>query len=419
MEPHPPLQSPQVPIRALDNTLPQSAWHHFAAPNAALRDPRAEACFKEFINTVVNSPSLVVPIPAGIHGGIDDDPFIHLAQELSDVIDHSSQGWDASQDEVSVTTLIQSFLADPYGWAGWLGFQATPNIVGQFTTRVRTWQRDLALSWERLVDHLGTRPADASKELAGALSSLQSLLASDRIARDPYSGAAAALGATFQEYLLAYALNWFARGRVYARRIYPAAAGFHPLRDSAAVTARDQFELDRMEGNSVDWGSCLHSYVTDDPSLRADPGRFITILKNLRAFTATDSRYCHLLERSRDERSPELAQNAIARALTTGARLALPMRDPSATKLLAVRHWLYSELDELKEVGILKKTRLVPLLVKTIRLGLDSPTAHRVDVGIRDYLGMPLWHVYVLPGAPTTALGARLDRPKLPPGEPE
>ncbi len=398
-------------LRVIDNTLPQSAWDHFVHPRSPYADRVASECFREFVNVVINSRSLLVPVPQEIHGGKYDDHFIRLAQKLSRVLEGGASGMEQNLTDEVVETYLRSLQVNAQVWSGWIRFQCTPNIVKQFTRRVPDWSIQLKTAWDRINTSLGGQPLDSpDQRLRAVLGALAQDIFAPSVRPRRYCKQAADLNVDLREYMLAYGLNWFAGGRAYAPKVENGHCGFHQLRDAAAECATDSVSEETKRSTEIDWAEVLAAYLEKDRSLH-NAKRFTDLIEKIRDVVQGDEKYARLLDQAREaegeaasarsrevlESAAALEDEAVSHVLSL-VKLPLAFRPTDESWRLRIRQTAIEALQALEGSKLLSLTFLIPWTAKLLRVGMNSDVNRLVDVRLRRRLGMPLWHIYVIPG---------------------
>ncbi|MCK6691670.1 MAG: hypothetical protein L6Q97_06155 [Thermoanaerobaculia bacterium] len=292
--------------RAIDNTLPQTAYAYFKNPEDPFLEPNSRDVFMDFVNNFINTPHPVVPVPGNTsHVYEVEEPFIDLWQSQAEIYRGAALSTAESAEDL-LLRFVRTLKDKPsrLHWSVWIRFQWTKEIVAAYTSRVTNWGQDFKdalLTIQRFQqdnpDLLGP---------SGYIELLKKQIGKDFKKLNPhpdrrYKQFAFEHDVKIEEVAAAYAFSWYKRGASYVDRIGDSMILFHELRDSAGKRASDvvsapqngQYELKK-------WGEILNDFL-DNKLIERDKERIKDALCLMRDTVQHDGEYRYNVEKMTNE----------------------------------------------------------------------------------------------------------------------
>lgn len=257
--------------RIIDNTLPQSACHYINRHGERLLDPASSQAFSVYVDTFINAKIRCVTLPGRWLG--QGDPLTSLWHTTAaDIISGTTSLYS---DDEQIRRMLVSFSisldASPEGWAGWLCLQLTSVIARQFKSRVIDWRARLARAVNDIA--LATTPMVPRPE-ARIIKFRDSILApklrhhfaneanpDDQLDHE-FRTWARREGIELAEFAVAYAYDWYCRGRSYASIGASACVAFHPLRADVVTEVDGEWVTPFQGADEVKWSRIISAYLT-------------------------------------------------------------------------------------------------------------------------------------------------------------
>ncbi len=256
--------------RAIDNTIPQTAFAYFWNPQNPILEDNAKQHFIDFTNLYINTQKRVIPIPAKTrHHFAVDEPFIQLWQDDAVFIEEAAK--PDNRTVITSSELVEKFVDALYRneskaqWAKWIRFQWSPEIVRAYKSRVEYWVVDFD---------------EALEDIKQYKENLESVIEFD----SAYGGLGQKIDESFDSFVpdleyrlyadsknerllirdvaIAYAFSWFKRGASYRDKAYAIESSFffHDLRNQAALSSGDKCSFVANQEDFL-WGDILNDLL--------------------------------------------------------------------------------------------------------------------------------------------------------------
>lgn len=388
--------------RALDNTLPQSAYAYFLNPENPLNESKqiSRDCFLYFIEAYINSPKRMAPIPAESQGSYNiDEPFVSHWQSRASIIKNSQNKTGTSIDESELyNAFLVSISKRPKQWASWIKFQWTNDIVGAFQSRVEDWREQLNSSSEyikkaRLEKELGiTKITPILEKELSILESNQSIDRSYDVLSDDIQIDIPGLA-------MSYAINWFMRGSAYRDKNINHTTGFHILRTPATKSVNDKYSV--IESVSEWRFGIMVEALINSGAIDRNAEKFVDILYQMRMVVQNDEVYAQEMNECESVEDPVKQRihykNSLARVLHKSG-LKVPHKETSILNS-DVNGFIEKYLEGIFKDNETYKKFFSPFVAGTVGMATSSKLANElIFTSGKHVLGDSIWHHFYIPG---------------------
>ena len=355
-------------FRAMDNTLPLSAYGYISSKSAL--DPASRDCFHRFVDAYINTDHRCALVPA--FGDMHTNALMRLWRDGAKLQSYYQPEDPSEDDRAELWRRFEmSVSSSPREWSGWLRYEWDPNVALVSKTHYKDWRERLMrvgdlvrASTSRLSLHNSSRLAEFSEALSEEL----------RMSHiDPeYLDESRKRSIDLGPLGLAYCFDTFERGRAFALLAQDMMLAFHPLRDAAVI--HSEADAREVEGPmQIRWGNivdaCMKEKVfSSDPELLSDILRgFHTSVKSSGAYEEITLK---LGSETDSTRRDALARDAVLLCFSE-QRIVPPLRGStgrslveslsSLGRLIPGQYWLQRLLVEavsqVTKLGILSQAR--------------------------------------------------------------
>jgi hypothetical protein len=382
--------------RAMDNTLPQSAYAWFRYPEQPWIDPAGHAAFDIFVDAYVNTPQRVVPLPRTLDTPTDpriEEPLIQLWQRGAEQVPGAAKPLPLDQLWTEFELSVRHAMP---AWSAWARFQWSKLIVPAYKARTEgKWPE----RWELVLPYVQA----ALPRFASDTTHRTFLAFHDQLERDlsllpdidsEYRAFASGHNIANATAAIAFSFDWFQRGDSYRKQTPNSAKCFHDLRRRVALTGVDSTEPVTGE-LELPWGRILEACIARGLFPR-DPGLLCAHLETVAATVKSDEKYRHLLQVwAAASPGAERAAAMLAAAAHVLREAELPLQFREEMKRKKLLDSLQQMVDKSPPFSLVP----VPLVYSVCRLVLDTSTAKWAEYDARQaQWPETVWKVFVVPG---------------------